>query len=78
VNLGARLCAVFFGEEDVIVKSGVEGRIEVDEIDGLVLDVELEDFEVIAVVELVLFGAHGFRQNQRMIFLLAVLNVAAP
>ena len=46
VNLGAGLGAVFFGEEDVVVLAGVEGRIEVDEIDGLVLDVALEDFEL--------------------------------
>ena len=31
----------------------LEGRVEVDEIDGLVSDVAMEDFEVIAVVELV-------------------------
>ena len=33
VNLGAGLRAVFFGEEDVVVLAGVEGRIEVDEVD---------------------------------------------
>ena len=38
--------AVFFGEEDVVVLAGVEGRVEVDEVDGLVLDVALEDFEL--------------------------------
>jgi hypothetical protein len=57
---GAGLRAVFFGEEDVVVLTGVEGRIEVDEVDGFVLDVELEDFEVVAVVELVLLGGHLF------------------
>ena len=59
VNLGAGLRAVFFGEEDVVVLAGVEGRIEVHEIDGLVLYVALEDFEVVAVVELVFLGIHG-------------------
>jgi hypothetical protein len=44
VNLGAGLRAVFLGEEDVVVLAGVEGRIEVDEIDGLLVDVALEDF----------------------------------
>ena len=58
VNLGAGLRAVFFGEEDVVVLPRVEGRVEVDEVDGLVLDVALEDFVVVAVVELV-FGGHG-------------------
>ena len=51
--------AVFLGEEDVVVLAGVKGRIEIDEIDRLVFDVALEDFEVVAVVELVFFGAHG-------------------
>ena len=46
VNLGAGLGAVFFGEEDVVVLPRVEGRVKVDEVDGLVLDVTLEDFVV--------------------------------
>jgi hypothetical protein len=53
------LGAVFFGEEDVVVLAGVEGRVEVDQIDGLILDVTLEDFEVVAVVELVFLVRHG-------------------
>ena len=57
VNLGAGLGAVFFGEEDGVVLARVEGRVEIDEVDGLVLDVTLEDFVVVAVVELV-FGGH--------------------
>ncbi len=56
---GAGLGAVFLGEEDVVVLAGVEGRIEVDEVDGLVLDVPAEDIEVVAVIEMVFFGAHG-------------------
>ena len=60
VNLGARLGAVFFGEEDVVVLAGVEGRVEIDEVNRLVADVEPEDFEVVAIVELVLFAAHVF------------------
>ena len=56
VNLGTGLGAVFLGEEDVVVLAGVEGRVEIDEVDGLVLDVALEDFEVVAVVELVFPG----------------------
>jgi hypothetical protein len=59
VNLGAGLGAVFFGEEDVVVLAGVEGRIEIDKIDGLVLDVELEDFEVVAVIEPIFERVHG-------------------
>ena len=45
--------AVFLGEEDVVILAGVEGRIEIDEIDGLVFNVALEDFVVVAVVKLV-------------------------
>jgi hypothetical protein len=37
-NLGAGLRAVLFGEEDVVVLAGVEGRIGVDEVYGLILD----------------------------------------
>ncbi len=47
--------AVALGEEDVVVLAAVEGRVEVDEVDGLVLDVLAEDGEVVAVVELILF-----------------------
>jgi hypothetical protein len=45
--------AVLFGEEHVVVLAAVEGRIEVDEVDGFVLDVLAQDFEVVAVIELV-------------------------
>jgi hypothetical protein len=45
---------VYFSiEGDVVVLAGVEGRIEVDEIDGLAGDVVAEDGEVVAVEELV-------------------------
>jgi hypothetical protein len=40
--------------EDVVVLAGVEGWVEVDEVYGLVGNVVAEDFEVVAVVELVL------------------------
>jgi hypothetical protein len=53
------LGAVLFGEEDVVVLAGVEGRVEVDEVHRLVLDIALEDVEIVAVVELVFFGRHG-------------------
>jgi hypothetical protein len=33
--------------------AAVEGRVEVDEVDGLVLEVLAQDFEVVAVIELV-------------------------
>jgi hypothetical protein len=59
VNLGAGLRAVFLGEENVIVLTGVEGRVEVDEVYRLVLDVTLEHIEIVAVIELVFVGSHG-------------------
>lgn len=59
-DLGAGAGAVFFGEEDVVVLAAVEGRVEVDEVDGFVLDMLAEDAEVVAVIELVLLcGLHG-------------------
>jgi hypothetical protein len=53
-SLRLRSGRAFFCEEDVVILTAVEGRVEVDEIDGLVLDVLAEDGEVIAVIELVL------------------------
>jgi hypothetical protein len=58
-DLGTGAGAVFFGEEDVVILSAVEGRVKVDEIDRLVLDVLTEDGQVIAVIELILL--HGCR-----------------
>jgi len=43
--------AVFFGEEDVVVGVGIEGRIEIDQVDGFILDIAEEDFEIVAVIE---------------------------
>jgi hypothetical protein len=54
-DLGGGAGAVLFGEEDVVVLTGVEGRVELDEVYGLVGDVVAEDLEVVAVVELVFF-----------------------
>jgi hypothetical protein len=45
---------VFLGEENVVVLAAIEGRVEVDEVDGLGLDVLAENAEVVAVIELVL------------------------
>ena len=59
VNLGAGLGAVLLGEEDVVVLAGVEGRVEIDEVHRLVLNVALEDIEIVAVVELVFLCSHG-------------------
>ena len=55
----AGLGAVLLGEEDVVVLAGVEGRVEIDEVHRLVLDVALEDIEIVTVVELVFIGRHG-------------------
>ena len=50
-DLGGGAGAVFFGEEDVVVLAGVEGQVEVDEVDGVIGDIVAEDFEVVALVE---------------------------
>ncbi len=59
-DLGTGAGAVFFGEEEVVVLAAVEGRVEVEEVDGFVLDVLAENGEVVAVVELVLVHCEGF------------------
>ena len=53
-DLGSGLLAAFFLEEDVVVGVGVEGRVEVDEVNGGVGDVVAEDVEVVAEIELIL------------------------
>jgi hypothetical protein len=35
---------VLFSEKDIVVLAGVEGRVEVDEVDRFVLDVLAQDF----------------------------------
>ncbi len=47
--------AVFFGEEYVVILPAVERRIKVDEVYRLILDVLAQDFEIVAVIEFVLF-----------------------
>jgi len=59
-DLGGGAGAVAFGEENVVVLAAVEGRVQVDEIDGFVLDVLAQDGEVVAVVKTVLFHWAGF------------------
>lgn len=54
-------CAVFLGEEDVVVLIALERRIEIDEVNRMVLDVAAEDFEVIAVVKV----AHAARNDSK-------------
>ena len=57
LNLRCRLRPITFCEQHVVAGVRVEGRIEVDQVDGLVVDVATEDVQVVAVVELVL--GHG-------------------
>ena len=47
--------AVLLGEEYVVILIRLEGRIEVDQVNGFVFDVAAEDVEVVAVVE----SVHG-------------------
>jgi hypothetical protein len=42
------------GKQDVVVRVGVEGRVKVHKIDGLVVYVTAHDFQIVAVVEIVL------------------------
>ena len=44
---------VFFCEEYVVVLAGIERRVEIDQIDGLVLDEPLKNVVVVAVIEMV-------------------------
>jgi hypothetical protein len=60
---------VLFGEEHVVVLAAVEGRVEVDKVYRLVLDVLAQDFEIVAVIELVflhcgkILGRVGWLRN---------------
>ena len=51
LDLGVADGAGLFAEEDVVISLGVEGRVEVDEVDGLVGTVSPEHVEIVAVVE---------------------------
>jgi hypothetical protein len=59
-SLRLRSGQAFFGEEDVVVLAAVEGRIEIDEVDGLVVDVLAEHGEVVAVIEAILLHCAPF------------------
>jgi len=50
-NLAGGVGAVLFMEEGVVVLGGVEGRVEINQVNRLVLDVTLENFEVVAVIK---------------------------
>jgi len=43
--------AVLFLKESVVVLGGVERRVEIDEVNRLVLDVATKDVEIVAVIE---------------------------
>ena len=52
-DLRRRLFAALLAEEDVVGGVGVEGRVEVDQVDAFVGDVLAQDVEVVAEVEFV-------------------------
>ena len=54
-DLGFGSVPAFVGEEDVVGAVGVEGWIEVDQVDGFVGDVFAEDIEIVPVEQGVLF-----------------------
>jgi hypothetical protein len=51
---------VALGEEHGVVLAAVEGRVEVDQVDRLVLDVLAQDGEVVAVIKTILSTAGPF------------------
>ena len=55
----AELRAVLLGEQHVVIGAAVEGRVEVDQVHRLIFDVVAQDFEVVAVVELILLHGCG-------------------
>ena len=57
LDLGGRLRAVFFLKQDVVGLVALKGRVEINQINTLVLDVTPEDFQVVAVVQRV--GSHA-------------------
>ena len=58
-NLRRRLLAAALAEQDVVSGVGIEGRVEVDEVNALVGDVLTQDVEVVAEVEGVGGGWHS-------------------
>jgi len=53
VNLRARLRAILLRKQNVVILARIERRIEVDEIDALILDIALKNVVVVAVIETV-------------------------
>jgi hypothetical protein len=50
-DLGCCLGAGLIGEEDVVTGVAVQGRVKVDQVHRLVLDVAAQDVQVVAIVE---------------------------
>jgi len=50
-QLGIGGIARLVAEDDVVVAVGVEGRVEVDQVDGGIGQVATQDVEVVAVIE---------------------------
>jgi hypothetical protein len=61
LNLRTGEFAGLVGENDIVGALRIEGRVEIDQVDGLILDVFAQDFEIVAVIECV----HG---NDNLIF----------
>ena len=51
VNLAGSVGAVLLVKEGIVVLRGIKGRIEVNEVNELILDVSLQDVEVVAVIK---------------------------
>jgi hypothetical protein len=63
-QLGIASLARLVAEDDVVVAVGVEGRVEVDQVDAGIGQVATQDVEVVAVVEDV-GGEVGYRSPAR-------------
>jgi len=53
-NLGLRFGPVFFPEQDIVCRAGIEVRVEIDEVNALFSKVLAENVQVVPEVELVL------------------------
>ncbi len=60
-DLRGGLRAVSLSEWDVVILIALERRIEVNEIDGFVLDVPAQHVQVVAVIEEILIRRHAVR-----------------
>lgn len=54
LNLACGFAFVFFREEDVVIGIGIERRVQINEVDGFVFDMQTHHVQIIAIIEQVL------------------------